>query len=540
MEKQTLDIKVDQAWNGALKSWNSPSVPYVIASKGKEDLANLGKIGQALSGELAFMKYPEFQTYMNLESIAQKLPSNPQRGANAIAAHEVGHRFCPYDIVTTIILNNAVKKALKGEKLPYDVDGAAKNILNLFTDTCINTRLTQRGNEDISWAYQELSKGKQDSKLWRVYAKSMENLWNREILPKDTKLSREEVTVAKEIAELFNQNYLDRATWKSNSVRYAQLISKFLEDEKEDGESGFDDNCGNNMPKEIDEGTAQELAKKLAQLGSDGLPQNPQGLKEFQEIMAGYGQGDAKHASIQFYDMLSKSYEVRFATRPFGRPRTNPFQPIRWNPSMGAEKLDVDYSTQVGGKIIPGVNTYMWNTRKRESFGGLEEVVPNLDLYLDTSMSMPNPIETISLPVLAGFVVAKKAHRKGAQIRSTNFSGKGQSATQDFTRDLNAVFENLVIYYNGGTVFPTERLLEGADPKQVLVISDTFLGNEGEATNSITELCKRHKGNKVAIYEIGSSPHGDYLRSAGAEVIRGTTTDIFKRAIGKSEEVYSR
>ena len=36
---------------------------------------------------------------------------------------------------------------------------------------------------------------------------------------------------------------------------------------------------------------------------------------------------------------------------------------------------------------------------------------------------MPNPIDQISLPVLASFVVAKKAHRKGANIRSTNFSG---------------------------------------------------------------------------------------------------------------------
>ncbi|MEK6850577.1 MAG: hypothetical protein AABX85_03305 [Nanoarchaeota archaeon] len=540
MEKQTLDIKVDEAWKGALQSWNSPSVPYVIAPKGKEDLANLGEIGQALSGELAFMKYPEFQTYMNLESIANKLPSNPQRGANAIAAHEVGHRFCPYDTVTTIILNNALKKALQGEKLPYSVDSAARNILNLFADTCINTRLTQRGNEDIPWAYQELSKGKKDSKLWRVYAKSMENLWNKEILPKDTKLSKQETDAANEIAGLFGQNYLDKATWKDNSVRYAQIISKFLEEEKKDGENGFDDNCGNNMPKEIDEGTAQELAKRLAQLGSDGLPQNPQGLKEFQEIMAGYGKGDTKHASIQFYEMLSKSYEVTFATKPFGRPRVNPFQPIRWNPSMGVEKLDVNYSTQIGGKVIPGVNTYAWNTRKRESFGGLEEVVPNLDLYLDTSMSMPNPIETISLPVLAGFVVAKKAHRKGAQIRSTNFSGEGQATTQEFTRDLNAVYENLVIYHNGGTVFPTEKLLEGADPKQVLVISDTFLGNESEAADSITELRKRNKGNKVAIYEIGASKHGDYLRSAGAEVIHGTTTEIFKRAIGKSQEVYSQ
>ncbi len=536
MAAQSLDIKVDEAWGSALKSWNSPSVPYVIIAKNKEELENLGEIGRALRGELAFMKFPEFQTYMNLEGIAEKFPEHPQRGTNAVTAHEVGHRFCPYDSITIIILNNAVKKALQSEKLPYSPEIAAKNALNLFSDMCINTRLTQRGNEDIVWAYKELSKGECDSKLWRVYAKSMETAWGKQILPKDAILSQEEDNASQELATLFQDNYFDRTTWKDNAVRYAKIISKFMENEKKDGESGFDDNCGNNLPKELDKKTAQELAKRLAQIGSDGLPKNPQGMKEFQEIMAGYGQGDAKHASIQFYDMLSRSYEVRFATRPFGRPRINPFQPIKWTPSMGAEKLDVDYSVQTGGRIIPGVNTYAWNTRKRQAFGGLEEVVPNLDLYLDTSGSMPNPIEQISLPVLAGFVVAKKAHKKGAKIRSTNFSGEKQCSTQEFTRDLNAIFENLVIHYNGGTVFPADKLLEGEDPKQVLVISDTFLGNETEAANSITQLRQRNKGNKVTIYEISSSKHGDYLRSAGAEVISGTTTEIFKKAIGKCEE----
>ena len=535
---ETLEIKINEAWEPALKSWNSPSIPFVIAPTSQEEMQNLGEIGSALKGEFAFMKYPEFQTYINLEEIAKKFPSDPKRATQAIATHEVGHRFCPYDVITTIILSHAIKKALKNENLPYDVDSATGNILNLFSDTCINTRQVQKGNEDIPWAYQELSKDKKDSKLWKVYGKSMELIWNKELLPQDTKLTTQESEASREISELFQRDYFNRDTWKDNSVRYAQIISKFLESEEKDGEKGLDKTPSNNLPKDIDDKTAQELAKRLAQIGGNGLPQNPDGLKEFQEIMAGYGKGEAKHASIQFYDMLSKSYEVMFSTKPFGRPRVNPFQPVTWNPSMGAERLDVDYSAQVGGKIIPGVNTYTWNTRRRESFGGLEEVVPNLDLYLDSSMSMVDPIKQISLPVLAGFVAAKKAHRKGAKVRATNFSGERQFKTQDFTRDLDKIYEVLVTHYNGGTVFPTSTLLDGDDPKQVLIVTDTFLGNEGQTSEAVTNLRKRHSGNRVTVYEIHSGQHGTYLRNAGAEVIQGTTTDIFKRVIGKAEEVY--
>jgi len=360
-----------------------------------------------------------------------------------------------------------------------------------------------------------------------------------EILPEDTKLSEEQSRASQEIADLFKEDFFNKARWKGNIKKFTRNIIPFLEEESKDKSTTLDDNASN-LPKTLDEKTAQELAKRLSEIGSNGLPTNPSGLKEFKEIMAGYGQGDPKKASIAFYDRLSDSYDVRFATRPFGRPRVNPFQPVKWTPSMDVSKLDVDYSVQVGGRIIPGVNTYSWNTRRRKAFGGLEEVVPNMDLYLDSSGSMPNPIEQISLPVLAGFVVAKKAHRRGASIRSTNFSGQGQYKTQESTRDLDKIFENLVIHYNGGTVFPTDALLEGRDPRQVLVITDTFVANEQDSSQAIKDLRKRHKGNKVAIYALHPVANSEYLRSAGSEVIHGTTTDIFKRVIGKADEVYKK
>lgn len=538
-EKETLDAKVNESWKDGLLNWNSPSIPFVIAPTKLEEVKKLGKIGQALQGELAFMAYPEFQTYLNLERIASTLEENPEKGLRAISSHEIGHRFCPYDVVTSIILRHAIKKELEGETLPYSAEAASKLILNLFTDMCINTNLMKKGNQDLTWTYEQISRDKRESKLWRVYGKSMETTWNQKILPEDVTLSEEETSASQQIAGLFERDFFNKSKWKENARAYARAISKFLEQEDQDRQTQLDD-CTGNIPKQLDDKIEQELAKRLAELGSDGLPTNPAGLKEFKEIMAGFGKGDPKTASITFYDRLSDSYNVMFATRPFGRPRINPFQPVKWTPSMGAERLDIDYSTQVGGKIIPGVNTYAWNTRRREAHGGFEEVIPDLDLYLDSSSSMPKPIEEISLPVLTGFVVAKKAHRKGAKVRATNFSGNGQSSTQDWTRDLSSIFGNLVTHYAGGTVFPVDKLLEGEQPRQVLVITDTFLGNEEEAATAIHELRQKNKSNRATIYALHPVDRADYLRNAGAEVIHGTTTDIFKRAIGKADEVYVR
>lgn len=544
---ETIQINVDEAWECGLSRWKKPSVPYVISPRNREEREQLGEIGRALSGELAFMKFPEFQTYQNLERIIGEFSEDPQRGLRAVSTHELGHRFCPYDIVSSILLRHSALKGLKG-KTKIDEKKAADTVLNLFSDMCINTKQVRQGDEDLPWVYYQLSRNKGNSAFWRVYAKSMELAWKRDLLPEKTVMSPQEQEAAEKLFRLFERNYFDRSKWKGNIREYAGIIAEFLETSKGgkgdgNGETGsgtgFDD-ISENLPDTLDEKTAQELAKRLAEIGSNGLPTNPAGMEEFKEIMAGFGQGDATRASIAFYNMLSDSYDVMFATQPFGRPRVNPFQPVKWTPGMGADKLDVDYSVQVGGRVIPGVNTYAWNSRRREVQGGLEEVVPNLDIYLDSSGSMPNPINQISLPVLAGFVAAKKAVRKGAKVRSTNFSGNRQSVTTEFTTDLPTIFGNLVTHYNGGTVFPTNQLTQGEDPKQVIVITDTFVANEDETGNAIRDLRKRNKDNRVTIYALSPTIKKDYLTRAGAEVIHGTSTDIFKRVIGKATEVYTR
>jgi hypothetical protein len=528
---------VRDGWQSALHGWNNPSVPYVIAPRNANERRNLGKIGAALEGEFAFMQYPGFQTYMNLEKIVDSLSDNPERGTRAIAKHEVGHRFCPYDIVTNIILKHNIEKALRGQQIPYSEKAASHAILNLASDMCINTNLVRRGDQDLPWTYQRLSIDKKKSKLWRVYGKSMELAWDKPILPEDTKLKREEQEAAENLARLFERDFFDRDRWPELFSQYARTISPFLENEREDKSTQLSDIAGN-IQETLDEQTKQEVAKRLARIGSDGLPTNSEGMKDFKDIMAGLGHGDPTQASISFYDMLSDSYDVAFAKRPFGRPRVNPFQPIKWHASRGVDQLDVDYSAQVGGRIIPSVNAYAWRTRRRERHGGFEEIVPNLDLYLDSSGSMVNPIEQISLPVLAGFVASKKANRKGALCRSTNFSGGGQCTTQDWTNNLQDVFRNLVIHYNGGTHFPVDVMLEGRNPRQVIIMTDTFVANSNDFADAVREVKSRHEGNGVTVYASHPVSDANYLRESGAEIIDGTTTDMFKRVIGKAGEVY--
>jgi hypothetical protein len=603
------EFNVSEAWNAGMKSWNNPSIPSVIPVRNKEDREKLGEIGKALGGQLAFMKFPEFQAYENLERILQEFPEDPQRALRAIDKHEVSHRFCPYDLVTSILLFFEISKALKG-KVSGDEKEKSKEVLNLFTDMNGNTNLSRRGDEDIVWLYENLSrKNFQHSALGRVYARGMELSWGKSLLPEGTTLTEREQNAAKEISEIYAGDYFNKSKWRNNANQYASILSGFLDEagkqnsqgdsegnssnsqgegsqsssgssqskglmkklreklsgKKDQGkkqDSGNEkgegseaekdeakdkkgniiygpDNISSNIPDSIDDKTAAEIAKRFAEIGTNGLPTNPSGLREFRDLMAGFGRGDPKKASLDFYEMLAKSYDVIFSTQPFGRPRVNPFQPIKWHSGMPVERLDADYSLQSGGRLIPGVTTYAWNSRRRDFKGGLEEIVPDLDLYLDSSQSMINPTEAISLAVLAGVVLAKKANRKNANVRGTNFSGEGQYSSTEFTRNIISVLENFMIHYNGGTILPTEKILEGG-PKQVVIITDTYLANKKATADAIRELIKRDRRNKVTIYAVSPQIDKEYLESAGAEVIQDTSTNIFKKAIGKGNEVYGQ
>ena len=177
---------VNNSWEKAKMIWKSLSIPYVISVRNREQIEQLGEIGQALIGQLAFMKYPEFQIYTNLEKISEVFLDNPQRGLDAVIEHEQGHKFCPYDSVTLIILNHLVKKSLSETKLKDD-ENAINAILNLYSDMCINTARVKQRSVDIPWAYQKLSIDRNDS-FWKVYGKSMEFAWDKKILPEETKL----------------------------------------------------------------------------------------------------------------------------------------------------------------------------------------------------------------------------------------------------------------------------------------------------------------------------------------------------------------
>lgn len=535
MIDEQLEEKLQASWKNARIEWNNPSIPAII---NVQDCSQHGTGGQALKEQLAFMKYPEFQTYANIEKINDTFP-NFTKGYNAITTHEVGHRYCPYDQITGFFLARKAEQGLQegGEKKPKTM---APQVMNLYTDTCINTRLIRNNNKDIIWAYKELSKDpeRKKSPLWHVYMRAYEILSDTRILEKEATLTEQEQDAATALAGLFqDKNPMEKAGWEQGIHDYARIIAPFLNEKTQKHTSTISNSGAESIPTpEQAKELLEEIARRLARPGTDGLPTNPQAVKEFKEIMAGLGEGNPAKASITFYEQLARKYSVRFATQPYGRERTSPFTTNKWCPSDPVDELDIPHSILTSGIVIPGVTTQKWKSRITTTKGGETETTPTLDILIDSSGSMPDPLETISLPVLAGMVAARRAKKQG--IRIMNYSGKCIEVAR--TTNLEEAYAGLVLYQGGGTTFPITEFLAHPeqDPRLSLIITDTFLANTDEAISAIKQFKGRNKNNKVTIYAITQLPNADQLISAGAECIHGTTPNIFKHILGKTEKTY--
>ncbi len=528
-----------EKWQSARNVWGNPNIPTVVNAAQDSDFEQLGAVGQSLRGELAFMQYPAFQTYANMVRIREEL-CDVERGYGVVVKHELGHRFCPYDSVTALFLSRKAEQGLVEGRVQGNPKVLAPKVLNLFTDTCINTKLARDGEGDIVWVYQKLCGNAErvSSPVWRVYVQSCERVWNARILPVEVVLSDDERVASEQIAGLFvNRNTLERAWWEGAIKDYARVLAPFMTEENSKNSCVVDCSGEHSIPSsEQAKELLGEIARRLARQGSDGLPTNPDAIREYRDVVAGWGEGDIVKASVSFYEQLALKYCVRFASQPYGRQRSSPFSLRKWCPSDPVGELDVQHSVLTSGVVVPGVTTQKWRSRTSTVKSGERECIPTLDILIDSSGSMPNPVEVVSLPVLAGFVAARRAQRQG--VRVLNYDGKCVEIPR--THDLGEVYKGLVMYQNGGTVFPVEQFLAcpEEDPRLSLIITDTFFANTDQAVRAMSDFRKRNKHNRVTIYAITSLPNVDELIRAGAECIHGTTPNIFKHVLGKTERAY--
>lgn len=497
------------AWPEALAVWSKftrlrdPSLcaSHVEASK------------QGLSGSFAMIRLLD-------QSVVVDLPLVTELGlddyALEVLAHEIGHHIlAPGSASDQFRLLARMRRALP------TLEQHAPMVANLYTDLFINDRLQRQANLRMADIYRKLQQGREvqaDAKsggVWTLYMRIYENLWQLEKgelgggEQADERLDTDAWLGARLIRVYAND-------WMLAAGRFATLLlpylvedtdalspSRYLQDTR-DAARG----CQTYGAQQIEDDEAEGAIHPVHDKRISGLDdEEPQGEAparpgggqlrepfELGDILKAAGVDLSDHEiAIRYYRERALPHLVAFPSRPAPESQEPQMEGLEaWE--IGDPLADIDWlqSVMQSPRPVPGVTTVR-RVYGREPARAIDAVPVDLDMYVDSSGSMPNPQAHTSFLTLAGAVIALSALRAGAKVQVTLWSGKNEvMQTPGFVRDEDMILGVLTEFFGGGTCFPIHRLRQTyaarrERPAHILMISDdgiTTMFDKDELGNS--------------------------------------------------------
>lgn len=181
-----------------------------------------------------------------------------------------------------------------------------------------------------------------------------------------------------------------------------------------------------------------------------------------------------------------------------------------------------------GMRPVPSINTVARSYLPDDPRPGDREM-PWIEIYVDSSGSMPNPVRSYSYQILAGFILARAATRAGGRVRIIQYASVSQRLVMPgFVRAAEPAERALLEYIGGGTDFPWDVLAESvakwrrvARVRRVVISDSDFLHNFGKPTPAcepaelIAEAARAGGFTGLLNLYQGDEP----LRAAGMEVV---------------------
>ncbi|QCB94005.1 hypothetical protein [Cellulomonas shaoxiangyii] len=492
-----LDAVADRwraAWPDALAAWGRASRMHapVLHTDDAPDV-----------GSFAWYDGRRVEVHVDLaDAVARGLADH----AVAVLAHEVGHHLLsPVDHRTRVRIAARVRAGL------VDQDRLVGPVANLWSDLLINDRLQRTGAADLAAVWRAL--GPPADPLMALVLRADEVLWRlpRGTLAGDAAVDESAAWLCARLVRVYARDpvggaggfaSLVRTTLAQHDLEDAGLAERVLRvvctDEGDaaglpyglagDAALGgpvvhpaLDPAVVGDAATARDEPDAPVAAATGSAAGADGNLLLPADLHAVLQAL-----GDTstlEDVAVAWYRERASAHLVPF---PVDRRESVP-DPLlggyeQWD--VGDDLADVDWTGTVSASpvVVPGITTVRRQVLDDTPATPLVRPV-DLDLYLDSSGSMPDP-KQFSHVALAGAVLALSALRVGARVQATTWSGPHQVAgTDGFTRDADAVLRAVVAFFGSGTAFPLALLertyLGDADhgptatgPTHVAVVSD--------------------------------------------------------------------
>lgn len=484
------------AWPGALAAWSR----FTRLRDPRLCGSSVEAAREGLDGAFAMIRLADKSVVIDLEAIGRL---DLDDHATAILAHEIGHHvLAPATATDSFRLIARLRRGLP------TLERHAPMVANLYTDLLINDRLQRQAGLDMAGVYARMAAHAPGprSRLWMLYMGIYEALWGLEKGslggPRDDAVPEGDAWLGARVIRVYARDWLYAAG------RFSALVLPYLADDaatdaalrqlhdtrsaaagadpsgaqtiEDDETDGVIHPARDPLVTGNDAAATEEPAEPAAATagGASGQAREP---FEYGEILraAGLDLSDEQIA-IRYYRERALPLLVPFPVQPARQSKEPQLEGIEpWE--LGDSLDDIDWLQTVAQSptVIPGVTTVR-RVYGNEP-GAVEKAEPiDLDLYIDSSGSMPDPRRFTSFLTLAGAVITLSALKAGARVQATLWSGKDQwLGTAGFVRDEAAILNTLVGYFGGATAFPIHRLRDTFAvrtmrdrPVHILMISD--------------------------------------------------------------------
>lgn len=480
---------IAQAWEQALRLWGV-NVSLSAPSAWSPDSPRSGK-GMVEAGD------PIAYIDMNARQVVVNFPMLDHIGARqsltAVLAHEVGHHIAfPHTLGLAAQL-----EVLEGQLLPRLQD----SLLNLFFDLQVNEVVGRTLAPELCTVYrghQQAFPPDKLSPLFNFYLACYEELWGLaagSLTPSSHEDAMEQQFAGwRGEARMFVQTFYSLPNVYLQFVYFCGVFIRYLPASGKVGamplsgdlpQPDLDDYAGALYGSPAVDEALQE-AKKRGMLpeGAGEAPSN--GADPLSKIdrltrnMPGTTAAPFRRALVgRHYKRLVEQYLIKVPG--IKAPPPEPMLPTtteEWE--FGDNPKLIDWNQSVLARGALAAVSPLRREYEAEDPRERGQVVPGIEIYLDTSGSMPNPQAGLNVMTLAAQILAAAALRKGGKVRAVIYS-YGNPLVSDWMQSEDVALDFLLNYAGGGTLFPFDVLKRFAARREEVirvVISDSdFLSN---------------------------------------------------------------
>jgi hypothetical protein len=475
---------IDACWRDALALWDihvrlSPPEPHVPF-----------RPGEAHAHEpLAYIDLVKRQVFVHFELLESMGAAD---SLTAVLAHEIGHhaRF-PHTLGWDAELRVQEQRLIPGLK---------QSLTNLFYDLQVNEVVGRTHAAELAEVYrgfQRVRPQQETSPLFFFYLAIYEELWGLgpgTLVPAaQEERMEEQFPGVRAEARMFAQTFYALPTPRLQFLYFCATFIRYVGNPEE--AAYFLPLGGDVSPPDVDDldsaihgsGRWEDALEEAKERGwLDGIPGEGSGprdalgtIERVTHHLPGGGGGKLRRALVgRHYRRLVDQHLLKLPSAP---SRPEPYLrtvPEAWE--YGDDPATIDWTLTVLSQGSLAAVAPLRRELEADLPIPSELGVPSVEIYLDTSGSMPDPEHQLNAMTLAAQVLSASALRKKATVKGIIYS-HADPVVSPWMYDEETARDFLLHYIGGGTQFPFPLLeslsRERPDALRVIISDSDFLAN---------------------------------------------------------------